>query len=216
MSREGTCFLVLLTWPLVKFLKSVTYPGILLKIRERFALSVDRSYTLLSDVLRPDSRVLVTGGTGFVGSHLVDALCQQNVQVRVLARKTSDRTRLQQGVEVIEGDLQDEAALQRAVHSVELIFHLAAATRARSERGYVEANAEGTRRLINAIQTVQPKVRRLVYLSSLAAVGPAHDGKPVQREDLPHPITAYGRSKLAGEQFCLHAVQDLEVLMLRA
>ena len=70
--------------------------------------------------------------------------------------------------------------------------------------------------MIDAIQTAQPKVRRLVYLSSLAAVGPARDGKPVQREDLPHPITAYGRSKLAGEQFCLHAVQNLEVLMLRA
>ncbi len=167
-------------------------------------------------MLLPDSRVLVTGGTGFVGSHLVDVLCQQNVQVRVLARKTSDRTRLQPGVEVIEGDLQDEAALRRAVHGVELIFHLAAATRARSERGYVEANAEGTRRLINAIQTARPKVRRLVYLSSLAAAGPAHDGKPVQREDLPHPITAYGRSKLAGEQFCSQAVRDLEVLMLRA
>src|SRR5262245_51188410 len=141
--KEGTCFLVRLTWPLVKFLKSVTYPAILVKIRERFALSLDRSYPLLSDVLLPYSRVLVTGGTGFVGSHLVDVLCQQNIEVRVLARKTSDRTLLQSGVEVIEGDLQDEATLRRAVRGVEIVFHLAAATRARSERGYVEANAEG-------------------------------------------------------------------------
>lgn len=166
--------------------------------------------------LRPHSHVLVTGGTGFVGSHLVERLCAQSVQVRVLARKTSNRSRLPRGVEVIEGDLRDQDALAQAVRGVEIIFHLAAATRARTEDGYFQANADGTRRLGEAIRTAHPRPQRLIYLSSLAAAGPAHDRKPVELHDTPRPITAYGHSKLAGEQYCSHIADILNVLILRA
>jgi len=121
-------------------------------------------------------------------------------------RRTSNVTRLVElGVERIEGGLDDQAALARALCGVDTVFHLAAATRARSEREYYQANAEGTRALVEAVLAAQPRPRRLIYLSSLAAAGPAYNGQPIGLSDVPRPITAYGRGKLAGEQFCCDA-----------
>jgi nucleoside-diphosphate-sugar epimerase len=163
------------------------------------------------------SPVLVTGGTGFVGSHLVEVLSARELQLRALVRRTSDVTRLaESGVELIAGGLDDPAALARAVCGVEVVFHLAAATRARSESEYHRVNAEGTRALVEAVLAAKPRPRRLIYLSSLAAAGPARGGRPVGVEDSPQPITAYGRSKLAGEQICLAVADELAVVVLRA
>lgn len=158
----------------------------------------------------------MTGGTGFVGSHLVERLCAQDAQVRVLARTMSDKSRLPREVEVIDGDLQNRTALSHAIQGAEIVFHLAAATRARSEYDYFQANAEGTRQLVEVIRTAQSRPQRLIYLSSLAAAGPAYAGKPVELGDKPRPITAYGGSKLAGEQWCLQIANNLDVLVLRA
>jgi nucleoside-diphosphate-sugar epimerase len=156
--------------------------------------------------------VLVTGGTGFVGSHLVKALSARELRLRVLVRRASNVTRLvESGAELIEGGLDDPAALARAVCGVDVVFHLAAATRARSEREYNHVNAEGTRALVEAVLSANPLPCRLIYLSSLAAAGPARDARPVGLEDLPQPITAYGRSKLAGEKICLAAAGKVEV-----
>jgi nucleoside-diphosphate-sugar epimerase len=70
--------------------------------------------------------------------------------------------------------------------------------------------------LIEVMRAAQPRPRRLVYLSSLAAAGPAENGKPVELHDTPRPISAYGHSKLAGERFCWQATPDIAVIMLRA
>ncbi len=157
---------------------------------------------------------LVTGATGFVGSHLVEVLAEAGVGVRALVRRTSRTEALATlGVERVEGALEDPASLARAAAGVDVVFHLAALTRARTREEYFRANAEGARA---AVQAAAAAGARLIYLSSLAAVGPSEDGRPVAEGDAPRPITQYGRSKLAGEEACSSAAERLEVVVLRA
>jgi dihydroflavonol-4-reductase len=163
------------------------------------------------------SRILITGGTGFVGSHLLDTLSGQDAQIRVLVRPTSDTTHLASlGVEWVNDGLHDVDALTRAVQGMDTVFHLAAATRARTEAEYHRVNAEGTKALVKAVLAARPRPRRLVYLSSLAVSGPARNGVPVGPHEVPQPLTAYGRSKLVGELACVAGAGELEVVALRA
>jgi dihydroflavonol-4-reductase len=160
-------------------------------------------------------RVLITGATGFVGSHVMSALADGHFRVRALVRSTSDVRHLDAlGFEREEADLKDAAALQNAVRDVDIVLHIAGLTRARHEAEFRDVNVDGTRRLVDAmVKSGHP--RRLVFVSSLAAVGPARDGRPVHRNDEARPLTAYGRSKLDAERLCLAARNAFGVVVLR-
>lgn len=141
---------------------------------------------------------LLTGATGFVGSHLAEALVARGARVRALVRESSEVGPLRRlGIETVSGSLRDETSLRRAVAGAHTVFHLAAATRALDPSTFHAINAEGTAHLVAAMEAGGGD-QRLVYLSSMAAVGPSR-GDPVRPDDAPHPLTAYGRSKLAGE-----------------
>jgi nucleoside-diphosphate-sugar epimerase len=160
--------------------------------------------------------VLVTGATGFVGSHVAEAFMRAGVPVRALVRSTSDTRRLERaGVELVVASLTDAAALAEAVRGTSAVVHLAALTRAKNEAEYHRVNAEGTAVLARAAARNGSGSRRFVYLSSLAAVGPPHEGRPVRPDDTPRPLTAYGRSKLAGEEV-VGGVDSLRSIILRA
>ena len=142
---------------------------------------------------------LVTGATGFVGSHLVDALRTRGFQVTALARSpTKAKVLADQGVRVVAGDLHDTSALGRAVAGQDVIYHVAGLVAARDETEFLRANRDGTRNLLEAAERGgQP---RFILVSSLAAAGPAGRGRPLTGRETPRPVTAYGRSKLAAEQ----------------
>lgn len=162
-------------------------------------------------------RVLLTGATGFVGSHVVDALHGADVTVRALVRPTSQVGALEShGIDIARGSLADGPFIARAMDGIDVIIHLAALTHAPSEAAFIETNVEATRRLVNAACDAGSPPRRFLFMSSLAAAGPSLDGRPVHPGDTPHPITAYGRSKLEAEHVCLAAGTTLEVVVLRA
>lgn len=163
----------------------------------------------------PPHRVLLTGATGFVGSHAAEAFVQAGYQVRALVRsharaRTLDTT----GIDFVVGSLEDDSALRAACDGIDTVVHLAALTHARSDDDYENTNVAGTRTLLDG--AIGAGVRRFVYLSSLAACGPAVDGRGVRDDDPPRPLTQYGRSKLAGERVCMEAGDQIEVVVLRA
>ncbi len=157
---------------------------------------------------------LITGGTGFVGSHLIEALSRNGNFARALVREGSDTRILERhGIETVPGRLDDVESLRRALGDASVVLHLAAATRALRKETFHAVNAEGTVRLLDAMEADGGR-RRMVYLSSLAAVGPS-GARPVEPDDEPRPITTYGRSKLAGERAALER-DGVEAAVLRA
>jgi nucleoside-diphosphate-sugar epimerase len=143
---------------------------------------------------------LITGATGFVGGHLAERLAAQGWRVRALARPTSDTARLRAlGAEIAPGSLDDVDSLTAAADGADTVFHLAALTTAPDEAAFRRANAEGTRNVARAALRGGTRPRRLVYLSSYAACGPAVNGRPRRMSETPAPLTAYGRTKLQGE-----------------
>jgi nucleoside-diphosphate-sugar epimerase len=157
------------------------------------AVSVD---TLLERLPQP---VAVTGGTGFVGSHLVDTLCAGGLRPRVLVRDP-DAPRWIAGrpVEWVPGSLEDPQALGRLVAGAKTVFHLAGVVRASRAGDFERGNREGTARVVAAIQSEAPSAL-LVHVSSLAAVGPSPDRSGVAPDTQPRPVSHYGRSKLGAE-----------------
>jgi nucleoside-diphosphate-sugar epimerase len=161
--------------------------------------------------------LLVTGATGFVGSHVLECYGDHGFRLRALVRKQADAQRLEAlGIQCVLGSLENPDTLRQAASGVDAVLHLAAATKSRTLDGFRQANVAGTQAVVEAMLAAQPRPKRLVYLSSLAAVGPSHDGKPITREDVPRPLTAYGRTKLAGEKLCEAVADTFEVAILRA
>ena len=143
-------------------------------------------------------RALVTGATGFVGSHLAEALCRRGDEVTALVRSPKKAEALGPlGVRVVAGDLDDAGSLVRAVEGQEVVFHVAGLVAARSESEFMRCNRDGTASLARAATSAGAS--RFVLVSSMAAGGPAAPGRPLTGAEPARPVTAYGRSKLAAE-----------------
>jgi dihydroflavonol-4-reductase len=155
---------------------------------------------------------LVTGATGFVGSHVARQLVSAGQNVRVLVRPTSNFKLLEDlRVERVEGDLRDAGSIERAMQGVRRVFHVAADYRLWTEHPeeLYESNVEGTRRLIAAAE--RAGVERVVYTSTVATIAVPQQGAGLPNEAtaarLEEMIGHYKRSKFLAEQVALEAAK---------
>ena len=150
----------------------------------------------------PDAmaKVLVTGGSGFIGTHLVAALAARGDEVTCLVRNTSRVDSLRQaGARLVYGDVTDRESLAAAVAGQGVVYHLAGRTQSLLPRQFYAVNGRGVANVARACagQTTPPV---LVSVSSLAAAGPAANGQPKTESDRSAPVSHYGHSKRAGER----------------
>ncbi len=158
----------------------------------------------------------MTGATGFIGSHLVEALLQRGDQVRCLIRNTEDLKWLKRlPIEVFPGNCNDMTSLQGAVKGVDQVFHLAGITKAVEDTTYFEVNTFGTENLIHACLTHNPHLQKFIYVSSQAASGPCEDGAEKKESDECKPISPYGQSKRMAEDLALAHARELPLVILR-
>ncbi len=154
-----------------------------------------------------DVLCLVTGGAGFIGSHIAEGLLQKGYRVRILDNFSTGRREhiedFARDIELIEGDLTDDAALKEALSGVSYVFHEGAIRSVPKSMDNPtasnKANVEGTLKLLHHAKGAG--VRLVVYASSSSLYG---DGKifPQKETHLPQPVSPYAVSKLAGELYC--------------
>jgi nucleoside-diphosphate-sugar epimerase len=161
-------------------------------------------------------KALVTGATGFIGSHLCEELLRRGYEVTCLSRNTSNLKWIENlDIRLAKGDCTLPESLLDMVGGFEYVFHLAGLTKARCSDEFFCMNARGTENLLRTVAKRNPGVKRFVYLSSLAAVGPSKDGTPLREDAPPSPVSNYGRSKLEGETAVLRYRDSLPVTILR-
>jgi dihydroflavonol-4-reductase len=160
-------------------------------------------------------RALVTGSTGFIGSHLVRALVDRGDRVTCLVRPASDRSALEPlGVEFVEGDVTAAASLRAAVAGAEAVYHLAALLKQPWHPEFLTTNADGVRNVAAACAAA-PCPPVLVVVSSLAAAGPSAVDRARSERDSPEPVSRYGRSKLGGELAALSFARRVPTTIVR-
>jgi nucleoside-diphosphate-sugar epimerase len=159
---------------------------------------------------------VVTGASGFVGSHIADELLRRGARVRCLLRPGSP-TRWLDGkpIEVVRLDFHDLAALTASVRGAAWIVHAAGLTSARSAREFHDANVAGTERMLRAAMDAGGSLQRFLLVSSQAAAGPAVEGRPVTESERPDPVSPYGVSKLRSEELTMLLKDRLPVVAIR-
>lgn len=174
--------------------------------------------------------ILITGATGFIGSHLAERLAKEGHNVRALVKKEEnlpgkkikkENLELLESlkVEIVYGDLLDKKSLDNAIKGMEVLFHLAAIARpmAIPDKLYFKVNEEGTKNLLEACKNNKKKIKKIIIMSSISAVGPSRDGNPVSENSKCIPADIYGWSKLAQEKVAKQYVKDynLPIVLLR-
>jgi len=171
-----------------------------------------------------NKRVLVTGGAGFIGSHVVDRLVDDGCWVRVVDNLSTGKLEnisdhLESGkVDFVEGDIRDALVAGKSVVAVDAVVHLAAVISVpfsvENPRFTFDVNVKGTMNLLRAC--AEAKVGKFVFISSCAVYGEPKF-LPVTEEHPTNPISPYAESKLAAEKFCLgfHEKQLLRSVVLR-
>ncbi len=158
--------------------------------------------------------VFVTGGTGFIGSHLADSLIENSSvkNVKCLVR-SSDKWLEGKDFERVKGDLHSIKTLEKALKDVDIIYHLAGVVKAPSQKEFDYANVDATENLLRIAEKLG--IRKLVITSSLAAAGPSN-GSPITENVPMKPVSRYGESKKRMEEMIHDVARDnMSVTIIR-
>jgi UDP-glucose 4-epimerase len=164
-------------------------------------------------------KILVTGAAGFIGSHLIESLDTEGHEVVSFVKPFTDKSFIANTkTDIIYGDLNDIGALKNATEGVDVAYHLAAIPNWKtsvSQREYRDVNIEGVRNISEACRL--NGVKRILFTSSLEAVGPSINGSPVDEKTEPHPKNIYGKTKLEGEKIAKEYYEKygIEIIIVR-
>ncbi len=162
--------------------------------------------------------IFVTGGTGFLGRHLIPALCRDGLTIKVLTRTPEQHTWLNQypRVHIVKGDLSDADLLMEAVQGCEYIIHAGGLFRFwGDEANFMRTNTQGTHNILTAASSIP--LKRFIHISTIAVIGTPHPTDVMDETYPPHPTDPYQKSKLEGEQDALrfHREKNVPVIVLR-
>ncbi len=159
-------------------------------------------------------RVLVTGGSGFLGSHIAEQLKAAGHDVACLVRGSSRTAFLDEmGVELVRGEMRDASSLAQAVDGCDAVVHAAGVVKARTLEAFRDVHVGGTVALATAALT--RRVRRFVHVSTAGVMGPVAPGARHRVGDPEHPQTMYATTKLEGERALLERRGELSTVVIR-
>lgn len=161
-------------------------------------------------------KTLVTGGTGFIGSHLIEKLCSKNIEVKCIAKDNLNSNQLSNlKVEFINGDLSNGGLPETLLEDVNVVYHVAGVTHAKNKNEYYNGNYLATKELIKFCINSNYKIDRFIYVSSLTAVGPSLSGSEVNENTPYHPVSDYGLSKMMAEYEILKYRNKIPITIVR-
>jgi len=161
-------------------------------------------------------KALITGSSGFIGSHLVTALLNRGYEVVGMIRKTSNTQWLNDlKITLLTVDYQDIGSLKQAVDGVDYIFHLGAVIDACDWDTYYRANTISTHNLLKACTEINLNLKKFIFVSSIAASGPSEKGILKVESDKCCPIGPYGKSKLLAEKICNEFKTRIPIVIIR-
>ena len=178
-------------------------------------------YLFITFADKMETKILVTGASGFIGSFIVEEALRRGMQVWAGVRKSSSRAFLSdERIHFLELDFSSEERLAEQLrgHEFHYVVHAAGVTKCLHRADFFRVNTEGTRHLVDALLELHMPLRRFVFISSLSVFGPIREEQPYEEitaGDQPQPNTAYGQSKLMAEQYLESVSQRLPFVILR-
>ncbi len=159
---------------------------------------------------------VLTGATGFIGSHLADLLLENGHKVICITRKTSNLRWLQnKDLEIIDSGLNDAESLKKVLKDANYLFHVAGVVKAKKMEDYINGNVETTKNLLEVLLEVNKNINKIVVVSSQTAAGPSTAEHTKTENDENNPITRYGKSKDMQEKLVRTYMDKLPIAVIR-
>lgn len=164
---------------------------------------------------KQQTKILLTGSTGFIGSFLLERLLEEKYNVKIIKRKSSNTQFIKHlNVESYDADLNDKDKLPEIANGCDIVVHVAGLTSAKNHIGYIQGNKTNTKNLLDSLDITT--LKKFIYISSLTAVGPSNSlNNPVNELSDYNPITSYGVSKMETEKMIINDYSHIPYIILR-